>query len=151
MRGRSRQQRYGLPPVGELLIHQTFTDSSSGPALSYVAIEGGRDHHRLLLLLLLLLIYSRGTPCIGQTGCSAFWEVDVCVCVCVSMCDAGGGGAQGTASFQGRDEEGLASAVVSRGQMMGLSEVFDRQNDWYLVKETMSVTQSCLTLQPHGL
>ena len=70
----------------------------------------------------------------------------LCVCVCVSMCDAGGGGAQGTASFQGRDEEGLASAVVSRGQMMGLSEVFDRQNDWYLVKEKMSVTQSCLTL-----
>ena len=87
-------------------------------------------------------LYSRGTPCIGQTGCSAFWEVDVCVCVCISVCDRGAG----TASFQGRDEEGLASAVVSGERMMGLSEVFDRQNHWYLVKEKMLVTQSCLTL-----
>ena len=62
--------------MGQLLIHQTFTDSSSGPALSCVAIEGGQDPPLLL----------RNSV---QTGCSAFWEVDVCVCV--SVCDGGDG------------------------------------------------------------
>lgn len=33
---------------------------------------------------------------------------------------------------QGRDEEGLAWAVVSGRERMGQSEVFDWHNHWYL-------------------
>lgn len=44
----------------------------------------------------------------------------------------GVGGEGGTAMVQGRDEEGLAWAVVSGRERMGQSEVFDWHNHWYL-------------------
>ena len=76
MRGQSRQQRYGLPPAGELLIHQTFTDSSSGPALSYVAIEGGHDPP---LLPRNSVYWEDWLFSILGSGC-------LCVRVCVYLC-----------------------------------------------------------------